>query len=78
MAEDITKEIDGIKQIHIMLLSQIGKPIDHPKAASAQIIVEEGYSMESVNKDVEGIMDNWLEDIGKITEMMVEGKIRTF
>lgn len=78
MAEDITKEIDGIKQIHIMLLSQIGKPIDHPKAASAQIIVEEGYSMESVNKDVEGIMNNWLEDIGKITEMMVEGKIRTF
>ena len=58
MAEDITKEIDGIKQVHIMLLSQIGKPIDHPKAASAQIIVEEGYSMESVNKDVEGIMNN--------------------
>ena len=57
MAEDITKEIDGIKQVHIMLLSQIGKPIDHPKAASAQIIVEEGYSMESVNKDVEGIMN---------------------
>ncbi len=78
MAEDITKEIDGIKQVHIMLLSQIGKPIDHPKAASAQIIVEEGYSMESVNKDVEGIMNNWLEDIAKITEMMVEGKIRTF
>ena len=78
MAEDITKEIDGIKQIHIMLLSQIGKPIDHPKAASAQIIVEDGYSMESVNKDVEGVMNNWLEDIRKITEMMVEGKIRTF
>jgi S-adenosylmethionine synthetase len=78
MAEDITKEIDGIKQVHIMLLSQIGKPIDHPKAASAQIIVNEGHSMESVNKDVEGIMDNWLEDIAKITEMMVEGKIRTF
>ena len=78
MAEDITKEINGIKQVHIMLLSQIGKPIDHPKAASAQIIVENGYSMESVNKDVEGIMNNWLEDVGKITEMMVEGKIRTF
>jgi S-adenosylmethionine synthetase len=78
MAVDIIKEVDGIKQVHIMLLSQIGEPIDRPKAASAQIIVEEGYSMESVNKDVEGIMNNWLEDIGKITEMMVEGKIRTF
>jgi S-adenosylmethionine synthetase len=78
MAQDITKELDGVKQVHIMLLSQIGKPIDHPKAASAQIIVEDGYSMGSVNSDVEGIMNNWLENIGKITEMMVEGKIRTF
>ena len=78
MAEDITREIEGIQQIHIMILSQIGKPIDQPKAASAQIIVNDGYNIESVNNDVEGIMDNWLENIGKITEMMVEGKIRTF
>ena len=78
MAQDISKEIEEVKQVHIMLLSQIGKPIDHPKAASAQIIVEDGSNIESVNKDVEGIMNNWLEDIGKITEMMVECKIRTF
>ena len=78
MAEQITSEVDGIQQIHIMILSQIGKPIDHPKAASAQIIVEDGYSISSVHKDVEGVMDNWLEDVGKITEMMVKGKIRTF
>ena len=78
MAEQITSEVDGIQQIHIMILRQIGKPIDHPKAASAQIIVEDGYSISSVHKDVEGVMDNWLEDVGKITEMMVKGKIRTF
>ncbi len=78
MADQITSEIDGIQQIHIMILSQIGKPIDHPKAASAQIIVEDGYSISSVHKDVQGVMDNWLEDIGKITEMMVKGEIRTF
>ena len=30
-----------------MILSQIGKPIDHPKAASAQIIVNDGYNIES-------------------------------
>lgn len=78
MAEDITSEVDGIKQVHIMILSQIGKPIDHPKAASAQVIVEDGYNMQSVNKEVEGVMDSWLENIGKITQMMVEGKIRTF
>ncbi|MDD3985570.1 MAG: methionine adenosyltransferase [Methanobacterium sp.] len=78
MADEITRDVEGIQQIHIMLLSQIGKPIDQPKAASAQIIVDKGYELNSVNKDVEGIMDNWLENIGQITGMMVEGKIRTF
>lgn len=78
MADEITRDVEGIQQIHIMILSQIGKPIDQPKAASAQIIVDKGYDMNSVNKDVEGIMDNWLENIGQITGMMVEGKIRTF
>lgn len=78
MAADITKEVEGVKQVHILTLSQIGKPIDQPKAASAQIIPEEGYSLNSVAADVEGIMDSWLGNINKITEMLVEGKLRTF
>jgi S-adenosylmethionine synthetase len=78
MANDITKHVDGVQQIHIMLLSQIGKPIDQPKAASAQIIPTEGYSLNSVQSEVETIMDSWLADISKITEMLVEGKLRTF
>jgi len=78
MAKDITKHVAGVNQIHIMTLSQIGKPIDQPKAASAQIIPEDGYSLNSVKADVEGIMDSWLENISQITDMLVEGKLRTF
>lgn len=78
MAKEITKEVEGVKQVHIMTLSQIGKPIDQPKASSAQIIPEEGHSLNSVRSDVEGIMDSWLENISQITDMLVEGKLRTF
>lgn len=78
MARDITEKVEGVKQIHIMTLSQIGKPIDEPKAASAQIIPAEGYSINSVKTDVEGIMDSWLENISQIKDMLVEGKLRTF
>ncbi|MDD1775180.1 MAG: methionine adenosyltransferase [Methanobacterium sp.] len=78
MAKDITKHVDGVNQIHIMTLSQIGKPIDQPKASSAQIIPEKGYSLNSVKSDVENIMDSWLENISQITELLVDGKLRTF
>jgi S-adenosylmethionine synthetase len=78
MAANIAKEVEGVKQVHIMLLSQIGKPIDQPKAASAQLILEDGYKTETVNREVESVMDSWLQDVGKITEMLVQGKIGTF
>ena len=78
MANDITKKVEGVKQVHIMTLSQIGKPIDQPKAASAQIIPEDGYNLNSVKNDVEEIMDSWLANISKITDLLVKGKLRTF
>jgi S-adenosylmethionine synthetase len=78
MANDIVENIEGIKQINIMLLSQIGKPIDQPKAATSQLILEEGYKLEDLSKKVESLMDSWLDDISTITENVVKGKARTF
>jgi S-adenosylmethionine synthetase len=78
MANDIVKEVEGINQVNIMILSQIGAPIDQPKAASAQLILEKGYEMGKVQKEVQGVMDTWLADINKITEMLIKGKLRTF
>lgn len=78
MASDIVKNVDGIKQIHIMILSQIGKPINQPKAATSQILLEEGYKIEEVQEDISRIMDEWFDNIGDITEMLIKGKLKTF
>lgn len=78
MANDIANNVEGIKQINIMILSQIGKPIDQPKAATSQIILEDGYKMDDVSKKVASVMDSWLENISTITENVVKGKARTF
>lgn len=78
MSNDIIKEVEGVKQVHMMILSQIGSPIDQPRAASAQLILENGYEMNQVKSEVQGVMDTWLADINKITEMLIQGKLRTF
>lgn len=78
IANDVVNSVEGIKQINLMILSQIGEPIDQPKAASSQVILEDGYKLEDVNKKVENIVDKWLEDISVITENVVKGKARTF
>ncbi|MGZ7043214.1 MAG: methionine adenosyltransferase, partial [Methanobacterium sp.] len=78
IADDIIINVEGVKEVQIMLLSQIGKPIDNPKAVSAQLILEDGYNIESVNNNVEKVIDTWLDNITDITELLVAGKIKTF
>ena len=78
IANDVVENVEGIKQINLMILSQIGKPIDQPKAASSQVILEDNYKLEDVSPQVEKIMDDWLENISTITEDIVQGKARTF
>lgn len=78
MAADIANSVEGVKQVNIIILSQIGKPIDQPKSANSQIILENGYKMDDVSKKVASVMDEWLEDISSITESVIKGKARTF
>ncbi|MBU2617480.1 MAG: methionine adenosyltransferase [Euryarchaeota archaeon] len=77
MARDIAG-VDGIEEVYVRILSQIGQPIDDPKVVSAQIIPTKGGSMEKIKPKVEGIIDDWLSDITKITEMVVRGELSTF
>lgn len=78
IANDISENVEGVKEVQIMLLSQIGKPIDNPKAASAQLIMKDGYKIESVNNQVEQVISSWLDDITSITDLLVAGKLKTF
>lgn len=78
IANDIVEAIDGIEEVYVRILSEIGKPINEPKIASAQVIMKKGYEFENVKKKIEAVIEEWLDEIEKITEMVIEGKLRTF
>lgn len=78
IANDIAKNVPGIQDVHIRILSQIGKPIDQPLIASAQVIPEEGANMAMIKSESEAIIDQWLADVTKMTEMIANGEIETF
>jgi S-adenosylmethionine synthetase len=78
MAADLTKDVAGIKEVNIRILSQIGRPIDQPKACSIQLILENGTSLESINDRVEKIADAHLAEIRVITDLVIKGEICTF
>ncbi len=78
IANDIADNVPGIEDVYIRILSQIGKPIDQPLIASAQVIPEDGANMKVIKSESEAIIDHWLADITKITEMIAKGELDTF
>jgi S-adenosylmethionine synthetase len=79
MAEDIVEAGKGdIEEAWVRLLSQIGKPIDQPQIATTQLIMAKGAKISGVKKEVEAIIDGRLENITKITDMIVNGELNVF
>ena len=77
-ANDVVENVDGIREVHIKILSEIGRRIDDPKAATAQIIPKSDVNLEVMEKKVLRITDEWLSNIAEITEMVIRGELRTF
>ncbi|HEX8961282.1 MAG TPA: methionine adenosyltransferase [Geobacteraceae bacterium] len=63
MARDIYQEIDGIKEVYVLLLSRIGTPIDRPQMASAQLLLEKGRRIGEIARQVEDVFARELADI---------------
>ena len=78
IANNIASSVDGVKEVYIRILSQIGSPIDHPKAASVQLILDDSTSFEAVKPKVESIVDIHLAEIKEITEAVINGELCSF
>ena len=78
IAEDVAKKVSPDVEVRVRLLSQIGKPVTHPLTANVQLVSKNLKQLPAWKKDAEVIVDGWLDNVDKITEMIIEGKVRTF
>ena len=78
IANDIAEQVEGVEEVYVRILSQIGKPIDEPLVASVQIIPKKGYHLETIQKPAYEIADAWLADITRIQKMILEDKLNVF
>jgi len=81
IAADIVKAGRGeILEAHVRILSQIGRPISDPQTCSVQLFLDPSAKAKAAKwqKEAEAIADDWLENIGKVTEKVVNGKVTVF
>lgn len=78
IAAEIVGNVDGIREVRLQILSEIGRRIDDPKVATAQIIPISGVNREWMEKKVRRIIDEGLSSVAEITKKAVKGELRTF
>ncbi|MGA2665993.1 MAG: methionine adenosyltransferase [Nitrososphaerales archaeon] len=77
-AERITKEVPGVREAYVRILSRIGNPIDQPLIASAAIVLEKGTPFARTSTDVQAVLDQSLAGIRGVTDLILESKIVLF
>jgi S-adenosylmethionine synthetase len=78
IAEAVVSEVDGIRDLRIRLLSQIGRPIDQPHVADAHVVTADGVDVADIEDEVSAIVDRELADVTEITRRVIDGELRTF
>ncbi len=77
-AREIVKSLPGIRESYVRILSRIGKPIDQPLIASAAVVLEPGAKLSAVQSDIESIMNESLDNIRRVTNLILQKKIELF
>lgn len=75
MAEEIYRNVPGIDEVYVWLLSQIGRPINKPRITSAQLILKPGTDLKSISGEVKDIITSQLDNIDKFSTDLAYGRI---
>ena len=78
IAKEVVSEVDGIRDLRVRLLSQIGRPIDQPHVADVHVVTEAGVELSDVEADIEAIVDAELANVTDITRRVIDGELTTF
>jgi S-adenosylmethionine synthetase len=79
IANDVVKETGGnVKEVHVRILSQIGKPVDQPQVASLQILPADGVKLAQVKGKAEAVAQRWFDQIDTIPRRLLTDKLSVF
>jgi len=72
-AEKIYKNVEGIREVYVLLLSRIGTPVDAPPMASVQVLLEKGCRLADVSGTATMIVERELSDISSFCDRLAKG-----
>ncbi len=74
IARDLYEQIEGIREVYVLLLSRIGTPIDKPQMATAQVLPEKGRNVKEIVRAAEGIIEREFSNINRFCTALSKGR----
>jgi S-adenosylmethionine synthetase len=74
IAKSLYENIEGIREVYVLLLSRIGTPINRPQVATAQVLLERGIKTGDIIKPAEKIFEREFASIGRFCIALSKGK----
>lgn len=74
MAGEVYKRVDGVAEVYVWLLSQIGSPIDRPKEVSVQVVPEGKLNYNKVKEGISSVVEEFLSEIEHFTGELTRGE----
>ena len=78
IAQSIVDDVEGIRDLRVRLLSQIGRPIDEPHVADVHVVTDDGLTVADVEPEIKAIVDDELANVTDITQRVIDGELTTF
>jgi S-adenosylmethionine synthetase len=75
IANRIKDETNGVREVYVWLLSEIGRPVNEPKIASVQLILDRGTTLKEVSSKVQDLVATELSNIDKFSEDLAHGRM---
>ncbi len=75
IAAQVYSRVPGLSEVYVWLCSQIGKPIDQPLIASAQVVLGPEVAFHDIRSAVEAVIESELTALPAFTARLAKGEL---
>jgi len=73
IAKNLYENIEGIREVYVLLLSRIGTPINRPQVATAQVLLERGRTVSDIRRPIEEVFEREFDSINRFCTALSKG-----
>ena len=76
-AKSVIDKVEGVRQVEVLFLSQIGRPVDQPLVATADVYPKEGKLRPGTRDEVRAILNQQLSSIQELRQKILNEEVST-